>query len=189
MVEEKRDVEKKLNISYKEFDKSNLEQLFSNEKLLKDLYFVKFGEPFKKTPKRNLVSIMSSLFTKDGVTFLILNNNRAIGFTTGKIVEKTYHSFSTILHKDYQGKGIGKKLIFRKLAYLIHKKGIINFQNYFVGNNKIYSINEAFVNRKKLTENMVGKYKSQLNLETEKYLHSKTKKVKHKNNISIKRQK
>lgn len=176
-------VEEKLNLSYKEFDSSNIEKLFSNEKLLKELYFVKFGEPYKKTSKINLVSIMSSLFRREGVTFLILNNSKAIGFSTGMVVDKTYHSFSTILHKDYQGKGLGKKLIFRKLAYLIHKKGIINFQNYFVGNNKIYSINEAFVNRNNLSK----KYKSNLNLEAEKYLDSKIKKAKHKNSIVIKK--
>ncbi|MCK9292973.1 MAG: GNAT family N-acetyltransferase [archaeon] len=181
--------EKKLNISYKEFDKSNLEQLFSNEKLLKDLYFVKFGEPFKGINKKVLESSLHDFFKKQYSTFIILNNNKVIGFTTGVILDKTFISVHTYVHKDYQGKGVGKKLIFRKLAYLIHKKGIINFQNPSVKNNKIYSINEAFVNRKSLSENATKKYKAELKQKKETYINSKTKEKRFKNSIVIKRPK
>jgi len=176
-------VEEKINLSYKEFDSSNIEKLFSNKKLLKELYFVRFGKHFREGNIKILESKLHEYFRKQYSTFIILKNKKAIGFSTGVILDKSFISVYTYVHKDYQNNSIGKKLVFRKLAYLIHRKGVTEFQNTTVLNNKIYSINEAFVKRKNLSK----KYHPELNLKKESYINKKTKEKRFKNNIIIKK--
>lgn len=138
----------KEEISYKHYDDLNITKLLENKDYLKQMYSI-----FKENHHYNLKIYTLDFFITNYVAeknkdfFLILRNNKVVGFNKGSIVDKYYFIDGTFIYSKFQGKGYGKKLKIRLVAYLSFKKKVENFGG-FILNNKIYGINEFIASRK-----------------------------------------
>jgi hypothetical protein len=140
-------------ISYKYYNNLNLQELLKNKEYLKRMY-----EMFKANNHYNYkiyhfkYFIENHIKGKENNFFLILKDNKVVGYNKGFIIGKTYYSKRTYILDRYQGNNLGSKLKLRVLTYLFSKQGITSFFGLSVVSNKIFKINEKIVNRKNLSK-------------------------------------
>lgn len=148
----------KEEISYKHFTKEDV-LLLENKKILSEIGNIFIENLNLKNRVKNPIKIAKSLFGSylDAFhLFVMFDKGKVIGFESGVLDKKTFFIMQTQVLSSHQDKKIGTKLKMRSAAVLRAKYGVLTFDNFFVANDKIYSINEKIASRSQTTKK--GKY-------------------------------
>lgn len=143
--------------SYKTFTPEKMDLVYKDNSLLKTIY--KIHNKTNQVPDNYKKRLMVSFFNNQSpqtYLFLILDGKKVIGYNKGFVDKNTYISEHTAIIDRYQGKGYGKKIKLRAVAYLRLRKNITKFDGALILNSKIFNLNEAIAKRKNKT--LKGEY-------------------------------
>jgi predicted GNAT family acetyltransferase len=137
-------------ITYKEFIPENISLLLNNDSLLKEVFNIyDQGMPSNPEYKKIRENFFKKELKKEGqYIFIAFQDKSPVAITSGYLMDGVFNIQNVFVSPKHHGKGIGKKIQLRAIAYMSAKKKIERFVTLNVVNNKIYSINNSIVERK-----------------------------------------